>query len=105
VSTPCDKKNLPALQTLTNNTPLTRASGLRLAFWGMILSMSDYPRTLLEFQHLFPDETACARHLECIGRSQRVRVPTQPAILADGDFRQRAEDCRPSEGADVQGFL
>jgi hypothetical protein len=27
-------------------------------FGGMILRMSDYPRTLLEFQHLFPDETA-----------------------------------------------
>jgi len=26
--------------------------------------MSDYPRTLLEFQHIFPDEAACARHLE-----------------------------------------
>ena len=35
----------------------------RLALWGMILCMSDYPRTLLELQHLFPDETACARHL------------------------------------------
>ena len=28
--------------------------------------MSDYPRTLLEFQHLFPDEASCARHLERI---------------------------------------
>jgi transposase-like zinc ribbon protein len=28
--------------------------------------MSDYPRTLLEFEQLFPDETACARHLERI---------------------------------------
>jgi hypothetical protein len=25
----------------------------------MILRMSDYPRTLLEFQKLFPDEAAC----------------------------------------------
>lgn len=31
--------------------------------------MSDYPRTLLEFQQLFPDEAACAHHLE------RVRWP------------------------------
>jgi len=35
----------------------------------MILRMSDYPRTLLEFQRLFPDEAACAHHLE------RVRWP------------------------------
>ncbi len=28
--------------------------------------MSNYPRTLLEFQNLFPDETACARHMERI---------------------------------------
>lgn len=28
--------------------------------------MSDYPRTLLESQRLFPDEAACARHLERI---------------------------------------
>ena len=41
-------------------------------FGGMILRMSDYPRTLLEFQHLFPDETACARHLE------RIRWPMPP---------------------------
>ena len=26
--------------------------------------MLDFPKTLLEFQPLFPDETACARHLE-----------------------------------------
>jgi len=32
----------------------------------MILRMSEYPRTLLEFQKLFPDETACATHLERI---------------------------------------
>jgi hypothetical protein len=36
------------------------------AVWGRIRRMSDYLRTLLEFQHLFPDEAACARHLERI---------------------------------------
>jgi len=58
----------------------------------MILRMSDYPRTLLEFQHFSPNETASTRHLERIrsqpdalsGLSQRVRVPIQAAILADG---------------------
>lgn len=32
--------------------------------------MSGYPRTLLEFQHCFPNEAACARHLE------RIRWPS-----------------------------
>lgn len=32
----------------------------------MILRMSDYPRTLLEFQKHFPDEASCIRHLERI---------------------------------------
>ena len=63
----------------------------------MILRMSDYPRTLLEFQRLFPDEAACAHNLE--------PVPFQPPVLADGGFQQRAEDRGPSEGADLHGFL
>ncbi|MCK5487270.1 MAG: transposase [Desulfobacterales bacterium] len=38
--------------------------------------MSDYPRILLEFQHLFPDETACARHLESIRRPEGFACPS-----------------------------
>jgi len=32
--------------------------------WGMMLRVSDYPRTQLVFQLLFPDETVCTEHLE-----------------------------------------
>ena len=42
----------------------------------MILRMPDYPRTLLEFQHLFPDEAACARHLERIRWPEGFECPT-----------------------------
>jgi len=42
----------------------------------MILCMSDYPRTLLEFQHLFPDDTACARHLERIRWPEGFECPS-----------------------------
>ena len=37
--------------------------------------------------------------------SQRVRVPIQPPVLADGDFRQRAEDRRPGGVADLQRLV
>ena len=38
--------------------------------------MTDYPRTLLEFQHLFPDEVACARHLERIRWPEGFECPS-----------------------------
>jgi len=41
----------------------------------MILPMSDYPRTLLEFQKLFPDEAACTSHLECIRWPEGFKCP------------------------------
>ena len=41
----------------------------------MILCMSEYPRTLLEFQKLFPDEAACARHLERIRWPEGFKCP------------------------------
>ena len=41
----------------------------------MILRMSHYPRTLLEFQHLFPDETVCDRHLERIRWPEGFELP------------------------------
>ena len=41
----------------------------------MILCMSDYPRTLLEFQKLFPDEAACASHLERIRWPEGFKCP------------------------------
>lgn len=58
--------------------------------------MSDYPRTLLEFQHLFPNEAACARHLE------RIRWPEGfecPSCRQVGDpwrlqARPRVLECR-----------
>src|SRR5210317_179258 len=42
----------------------------------MIRRMSEYPRTLLEFQHLFPDEAACARHLERIRWPEGFECPS-----------------------------
>lgn len=42
----------------------------------MILHMSDYPRTLLEFQRLFPDEATCARHLERIRWPEGFECPS-----------------------------
>lgn len=41
----------------------------------MILRMSDYPRTLLEFLSLFPDEIVCARHIESIRRPEGFQCP------------------------------
>jgi len=46
-----------------------------MALWGMLLRMSDYPRTLLEFQKLFPDEAACASHLERIRWPEGFKCP------------------------------
>lgn len=37
--------------------------------------------------------------------SQLVCVSIQPTILADVGFRQRAEDCHPREGEDLQELL
>ena len=62
----------------------------------MIVRMADYPRTLLEFQHLFPDETACVQYLE------RIRWPEGfkcPSCYQDGDpwrlqVRPRVLECR-----------
>ena len=59
----------------------------------MILRVSDYHRTLLEFQHLFPDETVCARHLF------RIRWPVPPdwRCCSTGLLRRRVgtyESCR-----------
>ena len=42
----------------------------------MLRGMSDCPRTLLEFQHLFPDEVACARHLERIRWPEGFKCPS-----------------------------
>ncbi len=42
----------------------------------MLRGMSDYPRTLLEFQHLFPDEAACTRHLEHIRWPEEFKCPS-----------------------------
>jgi len=75
--------------------PLTRRSsmhaypvgtGCRFVLWGMILRVSNYPRTQLEFQHLFPDETASARHLERI----RWLVPPELEALTYRDFYEGA---------------
>ena len=44
--------------------------------WGMLLRVSDYPRTPLVFQLLFPDETACTRHLA------RILVACAPEVGA-----------------------
>ena len=62
----------------------------------MILCMSEYPRTLLEFQHLFPDEVACARHLESIRWPEGFECPTcghvgEPWRL---QARSRVLECR-----------
>jgi transposase-like protein len=42
----------------------------------MVRGMSNYPRTLLGFQHLFPDEAACARHLERIRWPDGFKCPS-----------------------------
>jgi len=34
-----------------------------------------------------------------------VRIPIQPPVLADGNFRQLAEDRRLGGGADLQGLV
>ncbi len=62
----------------------------------MTLHMSDYPRTLLEFQRLFPDEISCARHIE------RIRWPEGFKCPACGELgepwrlktRPRVLECR-----------
>lgn len=41
----------------------------------MKLLMEDYPRFLLEFQRLFPDEVACARHIERIRWPEGFKCP------------------------------
>jgi hypothetical protein len=58
--------------------------------------MSNYPRTLLEFQHLFPDEVACARHLERIRWPEGFECPScsqvgEPWRL---QVRPRVLECR-----------
>ncbi len=52
---------------------LTQVAGFAL---GMTLRVSDYPRVQLVFQHVFPDETACSRHLERILAACAARVET-----------------------------
>lgn len=62
----------------------------------MALGMSDYPKTLLEFQHLFPDETACARHLELIRWPEGFKCPSCSQV--DDPWRLQARpgvlECR-----------
>jgi DNA-directed RNA polymerase subunit RPC12/RpoP len=58
--------------------------------------MTDYPRTLIEFQHLFPDETACARHIERIRWPKGFKCPSCSQV---GDpwrlhARPRVIECR-----------
>jgi len=58
--------------------------------------MPDYPRTLLEFQHLFPDEASCARHLERIRWPEGFECPSCSQV---GDpwrlqARPRVLECR-----------
>jgi hypothetical protein len=58
--------------------------------------MSNYPRSLLEFQHLFPDETACSRHLERIRWPDGFKCPSCDQV---GDpwrlqARPRVLECR-----------
>jgi len=62
----------------------------------MVRRMSDYPRTLLEFQHLFPDEAACSRHLERIRWPKGFECPSCGQV---GDpwrlqARPRVLECR-----------
>ena len=62
----------------------------------MILRMIDFPQTLLEFQQLFPNETACARHLEQIRWPEGFECPS--CCLVGDPWRLRARprvlECR-----------
>ena len=49
----------------------------------MVRRMLDYPRTLLEFQYLFPDETACARHLERIRSVLKIAARVESMTYRD----------------------
>ncbi len=62
----------------------------------MILRMSDYPRTLLEFQHYFPDETACARYLERIRWPEGFKCPSCDQLGSPWRLkaRPRVLECR-----------
>lgn len=58
--------------------------------------MSNYPRTLLEFQQLFPDETACARHLERIRWPEGFECPSCGVVGEPWRLRTRPRvlECR-----------
>lgn len=55
--------------------------------------MLEFPKSLLQFQHCFPDEAACARHLEsirwpkgfecpaCTHRGNPIRIQTRPRVF------------------------
>lgn len=62
----------------------------------MISRMLDLPQTLLEFQQLFPNETACARHLERIRWPEGFECPS--CDLVGDPWRLRARprvlECR-----------
>jgi len=49
----------------------------------MTLSMSDYSRTLLEFQHFSPDETACAQHIGVSGPKGSDARPVVRSLISD----------------------
>ncbi len=62
----------------------------------MIFGMSDYPKNLLEFQKLFPDEKACARHLERIRWPEGFKCPSCGQIVEPWRLqaRPRVLECR-----------
>jgi len=61
----------------------------------MMLRVSDYPRTQLVFQVLFPDETACTRHLE---RISVACAPEVEALTCTGAFmKMRWRTRNPAE--------
>ena len=64
----------------------------RMASWSMILCMSDYPRTLLEFQKLFPDEAAGSSHLDRIWWQEGYKRPCCGQV--DDPFRIQARAAR-----------
>jgi len=58
--------------------------------------MSNYPRTLLEFQNLFPDEAACLRYLEDVRWPEGFECPScnQKGIPWHHKARPRVLECR-----------
>ncbi len=58
--------------------------------------MSNYPRTLLEFQHLFPDELSCSHHLERIRWPEGFECPSCGKVADPWRLRTRPRvlECR-----------